>query len=132
MEATDRVFAGNIPDTDAGTGALTREIASLLPTQARIVATDLNQPMLDLGAAKEPHDNRIIWQRADALALPFGPQGFDVVAYQFGVMFFPDKVRGYREAYRVLKELPVRQHLGCWVRVGLPRRRHQQPNNHFV
>src|SRR5262249_21766243 len=39
----------------------------------------------------------------DALALPFEDHTFDVVACQFGAMFFPDKVRGYREALRVLK-----------------------------
>jgi SAM-dependent methyltransferase len=43
------------------------------------------------------------WQQADALALPFEDGTFDVVACQFGVMFFPDKVQGYREARRVLK-----------------------------
>ena len=43
------------------------------------------------------------WQQADALALPFEDQSFDVVACQFGAMFFPDKVQGYREARRVLK-----------------------------
>jgi SAM-dependent methyltransferase len=133
MAATDKLFAGKIPEiydrflvplifesyagdlaervakvkprdvleTAAGTGALTRAIASRLPIDARIVATDLNQPMLD--AAKQPHDSRIIWQQADALALPYEDQTFDVVACQFGVMFFPDKVKGYREAHRVLK-----------------------------
>jgi SAM-dependent methyltransferase len=37
------------------------------------------------------------------LALPFEDQGFDVVACQFGVMFYPDKIQGYREARRILK-----------------------------
>src|SRR5712671_6161294 len=59
--------------------------------------------MLDHAAAKQPPDSRIIWQQADALALPFADQRFDVVACQFGVMFFPDKVAAYREARRVLK-----------------------------
>ena len=67
------------------------------------MATDLNQPMLDRAAAKQPCDNRIMWQQADALALPFEDQRFDVVACQFGVRFFPDKVLGYGEARRVLK-----------------------------
>ena len=44
-----------------------------------------------------------MWQQADALALPFEDQRFDVVACQFGVRFFPDKVLGYGEARRVLK-----------------------------
>jgi SAM-dependent methyltransferase len=37
------------------------------------------------------------------LALPFEDRTFDVVACQFGVMFFPDKVQGYKEARRVLR-----------------------------
>jgi ubiquinone/menaquinone biosynthesis C-methylase UbiE len=77
MAATDRLFAGSIPEIydrllvplifeayaldlaerlartkpkhvleiAAGTGALTRAIASRLPAHARIVATDLNEPM---------------------------------------------------------------------------------------
>jgi ubiquinone/menaquinone biosynthesis C-methylase UbiE len=53
----------------AGTGVLTREIASRIPAHARVGATDLNQPMLDHAAAKQPPDSRIIWQQADGLAL---------------------------------------------------------------
>src|SRR5438093_1952180 len=90
-------------ETAAGTGVLTRAIASRLPAGARIVATDLNQPMLDRAAARQPGDGRIAWRQADALALPFADQSFDAVACQFGVMFFPDKVQVYREARRVLK-----------------------------
>jgi SAM-dependent methyltransferase len=70
---------------------------------ARIVATDLNQPMLSRAMARQSHDGRIEWRQADALALPFADQSFDGVACQFGVMFFPDKVQGYREACRVLR-----------------------------
>jgi ubiquinone/menaquinone biosynthesis C-methylase UbiE len=98
-----KVKPPDVLETAAGTGALTFAIASRLPAHARIVATDLNQPMLDHGAAKQPHDSRITWQQADALTLPFEDQTFDAVACQFGVMFFPDKVHGYGEAHRVLK-----------------------------
>ena len=59
--------------------------------------------MLDLAAAKLSDAGRVEWRQADALALPFADQSFDAVACQFGVMFFPDKVQGYREARRVLK-----------------------------
>ncbi|QRM57496.1 class I SAM-dependent methyltransferase [Sinorhizobium sp. BG8] len=87
----------------AGTGALTREMASRIDTPVCIVATDLNQPMLDVAMSKLGDDDRIVFRQADALALPFEASTFDVVACQFGVMFYPDKVQGYREAYRVLK-----------------------------
>jgi ubiquinone/menaquinone biosynthesis C-methylase UbiE len=88
-------------ETAAGTGVLTRAIASALPA-ARMV-TDLNQPMLDHAKSRQPADGRIAWRQADALALPFEDRGFDAVACQFGAMFFPDKVQGYKEARRVLK-----------------------------
>jgi ubiquinone/menaquinone biosynthesis C-methylase UbiE len=86
----------------AGTGVVTRAMAARLPANARLTVTDLNQPMLDHAKARQP-DGRITWKQADALALPFADGSFDAVACQFGVMFFPDKVQGYREARRVLK-----------------------------
>jgi ubiquinone/menaquinone biosynthesis C-methylase UbiE len=93
----------HVLETAAGTGVLTRALAAKLPQQAIITATDLNQPMLDRAAAREEAFGRITWRQADALALPFEDQSFDVVACQFGAMFFPDKVSGYKEARRVLK-----------------------------
>jgi ubiquinone/menaquinone biosynthesis C-methylase UbiE len=90
-------------ETAAGTGVLTNAVVSRLPTQSRIIATDLNQPMLDRAAARKALEGRVTWRQADALALPFGDRRFDAVACQFGVMFFPDKIAGYKEARRVLK-----------------------------
>ena len=102
-ERLAKTGAQRVLETAAGTGVVTRAIAARLPAQARIVATDLNQPMLDRAKAQQPQDDRIEWKQADALALPFEDQGFDAVVCQFGAMFFPDKVQGYKEARRVLK-----------------------------
>ncbi len=107
----------DVLETAAGTGVLTRALASRLPAHARIVATDLNQPMLNHAAARQPGESRITWRQADALALPFADQSFDVVACQFGVMFFPDKIQGYREARRVLKP-GGRFFLNVWDRIS--------------
>jgi len=87
----------------AGTGAVTRALAPKLSSGASYVVTDLSQPMLDYAASRQSPDSRIQWLRADALALPFEDASFDVVCCQFGAMFFPDRVAGYREARRVLK-----------------------------
>ena len=81
---------------------MTRALTSQLAADARIVATDLNPPMLEQ-AARRLQDGRVEWKQADALALPFEDLGFDAVVCQFGAMFFPDKTQGYREAHRVLK-----------------------------
>jgi ubiquinone/menaquinone biosynthesis C-methylase UbiE len=97
-----RTPARNVLETAAGTGVVTRALASQLPAETRIVATDLNQPMLDRARAQQRH-GRIDWKQADAQALPFEDRSFEAVVCQYGVMFFPDKVKGYKEARRVLK-----------------------------
>jgi ubiquinone/menaquinone biosynthesis C-methylase UbiE len=86
----------------AGTGVATRALAARLPPPAQIVATDLNAPMLD-HAKTRLRDGRIEWRTADAQALPFEDGSFEAVVCQFGVMFFPDKVKAFSEARRVLK-----------------------------
>jgi SAM-dependent methyltransferase len=86
----------------AGTGAVTRHLADALPPGVSIVATDLNQPMLDHAAAIGT-TRPVEWRQADAMQLPFADEAFDVVVCQFGVMFFPDKVRAFSEAMRVLR-----------------------------
>ena len=92
-----------ILETAAGSGVVPRTLAPVLDPNARYIVTDLNQPMLDRAIARQAHDPRIQWQQADALKLPFEDEIFDVVCCQFGVMFFPDRVAGYREALRVLR-----------------------------
>jgi ubiquinone/menaquinone biosynthesis C-methylase UbiE len=106
----------DVLETAAGTGVLTRALASRLAPSTRIVASDLNQPMLDQAARLQPAGT-VEWKQADALALPFGDRSFDVVACQFGVMFFPDKVKGYREARRVLR-LGGRFLFNVWDRIA--------------
>jgi ubiquinone/menaquinone biosynthesis C-methylase UbiE len=94
---------GAVLETAAGTGVLTRVLAPKLSASARYVVTDLNQPMLDYAASRQSADDRLEWRQADALALPFQDATFDLVLCQFGAMFFPDRIAGYREARRVLK-----------------------------
>ena len=84
----------SVLETAAGSGVVTRALASLLASDARYVVTDLNQPMLDYAASKQGPDNRITWRQADALSLPFADASFDAVICQFAVMFFPDKMAG--------------------------------------
>ena len=107
VDLVDRLAARQRPITRlleiaAGTGVVTREMASRLPASVEIVATDLNPGMLEQATAmgtSRPCD----WQRADAMQLPFPDESFDAVVCQFGVMFFPDKPKAFAEARRVLK-----------------------------
>jgi SAM-dependent methyltransferase len=86
----------------AGTGVVTQALAETLDKDAAIVATDLNQAMLDRASTRSLA-RAVEWRQADAQALPFGDGEFDVVVCQFGVMFFPDKAKAFSEARRVLK-----------------------------
>jgi len=94
--------SGALLEVAAGTGIVTAVLARALPAGVTIIATDLNQPMLDFAATK-PGLDRVTWQQADAVALPFPDASFDVVVCQFGVMFFPDRPGAHGEARRVLK-----------------------------
>lgn len=134
MTATDSVFAGSIPglydrylgpllfepyagevarraasqkpkrllEVAAGTGIVTEALHEALP-KAEIVATDLNPAMLDV-AAQRVRSDKVSFQPADALHLPFDNDSFDLVVSQFGIMFYPDKVKGNAEARRVLRD----------------------------
>jgi len=146
MTATDTVFAGSIPaiydqymvplifapyarlvaeraaelrphhilETAAGTGVVTEELHRVLP-DAEIIATDLNVPMLEQ-AARRLNASNVSFQPADAQSLPFNDASFDLVVCQFGVMFYPDKVRANAEARRVLRD-GGRYMLVIWDRV---------------
>jgi len=81
---------------------VTQALHAALP-DAEIIATDLNEPMLEVAGQHLRSDN-ICFVTADAQELPFDGSGFDLVVCQFGAMFFPDKVLAHREARRVLHD----------------------------
>ncbi|MEI5999714.1 class I SAM-dependent methyltransferase [Paraburkholderia bengalensis] len=110
------VHPSNVLEIAAGTGAVTRAIAQALPEQVEIVATDLNQAMLDC-AARRGVSRPVRWQQADAMQLPFDDAAFDLVVCQFGAMFFPDKARAFAEARRVLRPGGVLL-FNVWDRIG--------------
>lgn len=105
IDIADRVRSinpGHVLEIAAGTGVATRRLSAVLEASTSIVATDLNQPMIDHAAALgtvRPVD----WRQADAMKLPFEDNAFDAVVCQFGAMFFPDKAAAFSEAYRVLR-----------------------------
>ncbi len=89
-------------ETASGTGIVTRALRDALPTSTHLTATDLNGDMLEIARAKFRPNEQVALQPADATALPFPDASFDAVLCQFGVMFFPDKAKSYREVRRVL------------------------------
>lgn len=106
----------NILEVAAGTGVVTRALATLANDRLSIVATDLNPAMLkeaeSIGTARP-----VRWQQADAMHLPFADGEFDAVVCQFGAMFFPDKAKAYAEVRRVLRPGGVFV-FNVWDRIG--------------
>lgn len=96
------IGGGEVLEIAAGTGISTVALRAALPAASKITATDLNGAMLEIAKAKTP-PGTVTYQTADAMALPFADDAFDLVVIQFGVMFFPDKPAAYAEARRVLK-----------------------------
>jgi ubiquinone/menaquinone biosynthesis C-methylase UbiE len=90
-------------ETACGTGIVTRRLVERLGPGGRVVATDLNQAMIDRARTHVPADAPVEWQTADATRLPFPDRSFGAVVCQFGLMFFPDKAAAIREAFRVLE-----------------------------
>ena len=84
-----------------GTGIVTERLLRRLAGRGTVVATDLSEAMF-ASAAQRIRDPNVTWRQADGTKLPFPEGAFDAVVCQFGLMFFPDKVAGVREAYRVL------------------------------
>lgn len=69
---------------------------------ARLIAIDISDSMMDLARTKFLPGEQVTFQNADATALPFDDEAFDAVVCQFGIMFF-DQEAAFREAYRALK-----------------------------
>jgi ubiquinone/menaquinone biosynthesis C-methylase UbiE len=104
-EMARRAAMGNaerLLETACGTGIVTRALRDMLPSAVELTATDLTRDMMAVAQAKFRPDENVRFDTADGMALPFPDGSFDAIVCQFGMMFYPDKDKGYREAYRVL------------------------------
>jgi ubiquinone/menaquinone biosynthesis C-methylase UbiE len=89
-------------ETACGTGIVTWALRDALPRDAHLMATDINPDMLKIAQTKFQPEEHLSFQQADGTALPFQDAAFDTAVCQYGVMFYPDKAKGYAEAHRVL------------------------------
>jgi ubiquinone/menaquinone biosynthesis C-methylase UbiE len=98
----DVATGARVLEVACGTGIVTRRLRERMPKDATLVATDLNEAMLDVARKRLADLDGIEWKVADAQELPFDDGAFACVVCQFGIMFVPDKDRAAREAHRVL------------------------------
>ena len=100
-EAADVRAGQAVLDVAAGNGNASLAAAR---RHAVVTSTDYVQSLLDKGRARaEAEHLPMQFQLADAEALPFGNETFDVVLSTFGVMFTPDHRRAAIEMLRVLR-----------------------------
>lgn len=94
--------SASVIDIACGTGILTCMLASMVKD---VHAVDFSTEMLsDLRTRitkREIHNVELT--HADGQNLPFKDNSFDDAFSLFGLMFFPDRNKGFKEMYRVLK-----------------------------
>lgn len=102
LELTGYRGGSRVLDVACGPGTLALMIAK---DAAHVDAIDFSEGMLDIfraEAAKTGAQNINI-QKMDGQKLTFGDAQFDFAFSMFGLMFFPDRMAGFRELYRTLK-----------------------------
>ena len=105
VAATAPPREGRLLDVCTGTADMALEAARQFPT-AQIIGVDFSRPMIALGEAKVARAHladRIRLQVAPAEALPFPDESFNAVTVAFGLRNLPDRHRGLREMWRVLR-----------------------------
>src|SRR5262245_29698374 len=100
-EALDLRAGQKVLDVAAGNGNVTLAAAR---RWCKVVSTDYVPALLERGRERAAAERLAIeFQQADAEALPFTAESFDVVVSTFGVMFTPDQERAAAELIRVCR-----------------------------
>jgi SAM-dependent methyltransferase len=92
----------SVLEVTTGTGRLTKHLRKYFPATTKLTASDLSPDMLEVAKARL-NDSTIEYQVADVQQLPFADNSFDLVVCHYGLMFLPDKQKGFDEIIRVLK-----------------------------
>ncbi|MDP3820900.1 MAG: class I SAM-dependent methyltransferase [Burkholderiales bacterium] len=100
-EACDLRWDERVLDVAAGNGNATLAAAR---RGAQVTSTDYVATLLERGAERARAEGlQVMFQAADAEALPFADASFDAVLSTFGVMFAPDHAKSAAEMARVCR-----------------------------
>ncbi|MFF5982221.1 class I SAM-dependent methyltransferase [Streptomyces olindensis] len=102
VEAVSAERAGRVLDVGCGTGGISRAVARRV---GHCVGVDLSGPMVD--TARELAEREGVpasFVRADAQEHAFEAGAFDAVISRFGVMFFSDPVRAFRNLRSAVRD----------------------------
>ncbi|WP_394130190.1 bifunctional demethylmenaquinone methyltransferase/2-methoxy-6-polyprenyl-1,4-benzoquinol methylase UbiE [Shewanella maritima] len=96
----------NILDLAGGTGDLTAKFSRIVGETGNVVLADINDSMLKVGRSKLRDKgivNNVSYVQANAEALPFPDNHFDIITIAFGLRNVTDKAKALRSMQRVLK-----------------------------
>jgi SAM-dependent methyltransferase len=117
---SDRLIAVAAPkpgdrviDVGCGCGATTIDFAARVGPSGEVLGLDISEPMLARARERAPRDQPIRFERADATVYDFEPNGADLAASRFGVMFFADPARSFANLRKGLKP-GGRLVFACW------------------
>ncbi len=100
MELADYQPGGKVLDVACGPGTLSLMLAD---SAAAVTAIDFSDGMLDIFRALASDKTNIAIHQMDGQKLELLDAEFDFAFSMFGLMFFPDRMAGFSELYRVLK-----------------------------
>jgi SAM-dependent methyltransferase len=105
LEAAHLKPGMRVLDLASGVGEPAIPIAEVVGPTGHVTGTDVGPGMIAFAAelAKKEGLANIDFRVAEVESLPFPDNSFDVVSSRFGVMFFVDQVKAFRECLRVLK-----------------------------
>ncbi len=93
-------------DLAGGTGDLTAKFSQLVGKEGQVILADINDSMLKVGREKL-RDKGVVgnveYVQANAEALPFPDNTFDIITIAFGLRNVTDKDQAIRSMLRVLK-----------------------------
>ncbi|NRA60142.1 MAG: bifunctional demethylmenaquinone methyltransferase/2-methoxy-6-polyprenyl-1,4-benzoquinol methylase UbiE [Psychrobium sp.] len=93
-------------DLAGGTGDLTAKFSRIVGSTGQVVLADINDSMLKVGRDKLRDlgvVSNVSYVQANAQALPFPDNTFDLITIAFGLRNVTDKDEALRSMYRVLK-----------------------------
>ena len=117
---SDRLIAVAAPkpgdrviDVGCGCGATTIDFAARVGPSGEVLGLDISEPMLARARERAAQNLVVRFERADATVYDFEPNGADLAASRFGVMFFADPARSFANLRKGLKP-GGRLVFACW------------------
>jgi demethylmenaquinone methyltransferase / 2-methoxy-6-polyprenyl-1,4-benzoquinol methylase len=102
-DLAEATVGGRVLDVATGTGDLAFELAGRVGPSGEVVGADFSQQMLEVARRKAPAGASVVFEQANALALPYPDGSFDASTVGFGVRNFSDLAGGLRELTRVVR-----------------------------